>query len=757
MASTTKEHTGIDRRRVAGLQVQLDPLRVVSQRADGSTRWEIVRVGMRSADGGWRPVRGVEVDEAERGAGIVVEDPDGIRATLTLAASERGVDVELRADASAVAWLSIDLAAAPEEHYVGFGERFDSVDQRGRQIDLRVINGAVRDLAYKPVPFFMSTGGYGARMIGDLRGLVRVATADDPHVVSMRGRGSSLHVRLYSGDDFKEILQQYTADVGRPAVPPPWVFGPWKSRDWTEETQDTVLEDVRKGREHGLAGTVKLIDATWEVETHDFLFDPQKYPDPEGMIREVKGLGYEIVLWVAPFMVRGLDPGPSYREAEAKGYLIRHPDGGTYVHRLGNSPTFLGTCIDFTNPDAVAWWKGHIRRLARMGISGFKTDFGEQVPDDAVFADGRRGWEVRNIYPYLYNRATYDAMQEEIDGVLLGRAAWDGSQALSAIWAGDQTADFGPASGLPSVIRAGQTAGMSGFPFWASDIGGYFGTPTDEVFTRWSQFGAFSPIMQIHGMGRREPWAFEADTLETYRRYAQVHLDLFPYLYSYAHQASRTGIPMMRALALEFPGDPGVWGDMPEHQFCLGRELLVAPIYHGYDYHRHTYLPEGEWRDFWTGARMTGGQTHVVPSALDTMPVFVRAGGIVPLLDPSPATLLPVEAPDTTVAGDDLRVQVYPGADGEFELYDGTRFVWKERDRNLTIHNGPRPRQVASTLVGVEALAAVVRNAEGEAIEHATTSRGGGEGYVRVPLGSGAACVVSWDAGSEKGGGRRER
>ncbi len=362
------------------------------------------------------------------------------------------------------------------------------------------------------------------------------------------------------------------------------------------------------------------------------------------------------------------------------------------MHRLANSPTFVGSCLDFTNPETVAWWQSHIRRLAQMGVDGFKTDFGEQVPEDAVFADGRTGRELHNVYPRLYNQATAEALAQETapdqsGGILLARSAWHGSQRFSAIFAGDQSSDFGPATGLPSVIVAGQNAGLSGFPYWACDIGGYFGTPTDEVFVRWAQFGAFCPIMQIHGTGCREPWRFSATTLATYRRYAQLRMDLLPYIYTLAQQAAETGLPMMRALPLEFPDDPGVWDDVAEREYCFGEQLLVAPVYYGLDRFRYLYLPAGGWRDFWTGEWREGGRVHQVPADLETIPVHARAGAIIPWLDPSADTCVPAEDPATRSgqAGADLRLSLYPGADGSFQLYDGTRFIWREQEAVLLV------------------------------------------------------------------------
>lgn len=777
----------------------------------GEALWRVNAIRFRDSRHGWQAVERLEpVDSAEGEAfhAFAGESPEPV---LELHTGDDGVrsDLRLLALAERVEWLALDLAVTPEEHFVGLGERFDAVDQRGRSVDLHVLNGAVRDLTYKPIPFFMSSAGYGAHLQTDRRALVRLAVVDEPDTVSLRNEGREMRLGLITGQGFKEILGRYTETVGRPAVPPDWVFGPWKSRDWTAETQQTVLEDVRLGRKHRLAGTVKLIDALWEPETHTFSFDREKYPDPEGMIAELQQLGYRLVLWVSPFMVKNLEASAAYLDAEANGYLIRDPSGGTYLHRLGNSPTYLGSCIDFTNPAALSWWKSHIRRLVRMGVSGFKTDFGEQVPEDAIFFDGRSGRELHNVYPRLYNQATYEALSEELAalaaeqpkeaepesqdpeseepqsqepqsqeglpvvwtaerarGTLFARSAWDGSQGISAIWAGDQTSDFGPASGLQSVITAGQSAGLSGFPYWASDIGGYFGVPTDEVFARWTQFGAFSPIMQVHGMGKREPWEFSPETLEIYRRYAQLHLDLFPYIYTYAHRAYRTGLPIMRALALEFEGDPQAWGDVAEHEYMFGEELLVAPVYYGFSRYRHTYLPRlsgpgtssasGSWLDFWSGAPFEGGRVHVVPAQIETIPVFARPGALIPMLDPSPQSLLPIEGGGgvgARAAGLDLRLLIYPGAQRTFELFDGTRFEWDEDSSTLRVHNPLGKRSLALRVVGGQRLSPRAADASGAPIPVAAGSLSGEDGYTRFSLAAHSTAVVSCQPYKQSRGG----
>lgn len=671
--------------------------------------WQLRAVSCRTASGAWctstlqtlKPGSLGEMSERSNSAsqfGSRITFDNGLTANLTASQSTVGqVHVEL--DIPGAAWCSLELGAHADEHYFGFGERFNQIDQRGKEVWVRVVNGASGNMAYKPVPFFISSKGYGVLVDTDLEMNARMAVPDDSSTISLRAEGDSLSAYFYTGSP-EEVLSAYTLKAGRPALPPAWVFGPWKSRDWTVEDQNTVLDDVRQSRKYDLACSVKLIDAKWETADHSFAFDPVKYPDVEGMVREAHAAGMRMVLWVSPWMVHEPSSKQVYEEAAAAGYLIKDRNGSVYLHRLGNSPGFVGSCIDFTNPEAVKWWQGHIKRLVGLGFDGFKTDFGEQVPDDAVFYDGRTGREVHNVFPRLYNQATYDAMQQGTNGVLFARSAWHGSQGISAIWAGDQASDFGPATGLQSVVIAGQNAAVSGFPYWSSDIGGYFGVPTDEVFVRWAQFGAFSPIMQVHGMGKREPWLFEKQTLDLYRAYAQLHTDLFPYLYAAASHASQTGVPIMRPMAYSFPTED-VWDDTQAHQYLFGPDLLAAPVYSysGFNTVKSVWLPAAaDWYDCWTGTHYKGGQVARVAADITKIPLFARAGSIVPLLAESPRTLV-CENDDPLAAWPDLDVLIYPGADAQCQLTDGTVLAWDDSAQRLEVTLSPRGRQVRPFLM----------------------------------------------------------
>ena len=575
------------------------------------------------------------------GAWLALGAPDEAvidASALTLAWSQPLAQARVTADPeTGVCWsltapdaeaMALSLVAQPGEHFYGLGERFNKLDQRGEIVELWVKNGASGGDTYKPVPFIASSRGYGLAIDTSRRVFAALAHLTSPTVSTVTVDGTDLVAWLIPGPTPVDVVRRYTAWVGRPPVPPAWFFRPWKSRDWREEDQSTVMEDIRAQQEHGIPCGVKLIDATWETEGHNFRFDTAKYPDVPGMMTALREAGMELVLWFSPSMTAGTS---DYDEAARRGYLITDGTGAPYLHRLGNEPGWEGTTIDFSNPAAVAWWQEGLRSLLEIGVRGFKTDFGEQVPEDAHFANGRTGAEMHNVLPVLYNEASWEVVKA-YDGALLARSAWAGSQRFPGIWAGDQSADFSPWGGLPTAIVAGQSAGWSGFPYWGSDVGGYFNPPDDEVFSRWAQFGAVSPVMEAHGLGPREPWRFSAETLAIYRHYARLHDQLLLYSLAAAGEAAATGMPIMRAMALLFPDQEIAHADWVQYQFMYGRALLAAPVY-SWGKQRQVWFPPGEWLDFATGETYQGSQVTRVPAPIETLPLFVRSGSVIPMRD----------------------------------------------------------------------------------------------------------------------------
>ncbi|MCC6943953.1 MAG: glycoside hydrolase family 31 protein [Thermomicrobiales bacterium] len=576
------------------------------------------------------------------------------------------------ADAVMLCWVT-----DPDEHFYGLGERFDSLDQRGKLIELWVKNGASGLNTYKPVPWIASSKPYGIAIDTTRRIYVSLAHPTTPEVASVVVEGPKAELLVFTGDDPAAVLERYTAWVGRPPAPPAWFFRHWKSRDWRVEHQITALDDLDKHIEHGLPLGAKLIDARWEEEDHNFRFDTGRYPNPEEMICRLQDAGTELVLWISPNMTAG---SAVYDECARAGFLITNDAGEPYLHRLGNQPGWEGTCFDFSNPAAVDWWQGKVRGLMEMGVRGLKTDFGEQVPEDAHFHNGKTGAEMHNLLPVLYNRATWEVVNE-YGGVLLARSAWAGSQRYPGIWAGDQSPDFSPWAGLPTAIVAGQSAGWSGFPYWGSDVGGYFNAPDDEVFTRWAQFSAVCPLMEPHGLGKREAWEFSSQTLEIYRKMAYFHDALVPYSLMAAEEARMTGMPLMRAMALLYPETPDAHLDWVQYQYCYGPDLLAAPVYSWGD-SRLMWFPPGEWIDFETGEMVEGPCQRRVPAPIEKLPLYVRAGSAIVLAntthDAYEIRFFPGSSPairDLRLAdGTEIHTEVGDGG-GEVQIAGATRPV----------------------------------------------------------------------------------
>ena len=261
-----------------------------------------------------------------------------------------------------------------------------------------------------------------------------------------------------------------------------------------------------------------------------------------------------------------------------------------------------------------------------MGVDVFKTDFGEDIPEDALFANGATGRTMHNLYPLLYNRAVFEVTEEEKGaGIVWSRSGTAGNQRYPVCWSGDPAADF---DSLACTIRGGLSAGMSGIPFWSNDIGGYRGMPSEELFIRWAQFGLLCSHSRMHGDSPREPWRFGPRALGIVREFINLRYRLLPYLYSTAFEAAATGIPVLRALPIAFPDDPNVVDK--DLEFMIGPWILAAPVCDRTQ-RRNAYIPGGTWFNYWNGSRFEGPQTLRPEVPLERIPLFVRGGAIIPL------------------------------------------------------------------------------------------------------------------------------
>ncbi len=550
--------------------------------------------------------------------------------------------------------------------YYGFGERFNTLNHarttvRNASEDNTYAKGGS---SYKPAPFWMSTTGYGVWVDTTADATFDMnATRSTDVVVTVAAE--KLRVVLFRGPEFPKILEQFTGLTERAIVPPYWAFAPWMGRDFYRNEAE-VREDVDRGRELGLPASVILIDSPWETSYNSYKFNPKQFADAPGMVRHLHEAGYKLVLWHTPWINTQSDApgetgfagkialhGENYDEAAQHGYFVKRPDGTPYVGRWWKG---MGSLIDFTNVPAKLWWQNQVRQAIGAGADGFKDDDAEgNFLGDVTFADGTSKELMRNRYALLYQNAVEELIQKDLkgNGVMLARSTTTGANGLGFLWAGDNESSFSRENGLPTVVTAGLNAGMSGMPLWTADLGGYIampGGPDARVLLRWTEFAAFSPVMELLSQTNLPPWKWDgaaggtgtgnAGALDVYRKYAVLHMSLFPYRYAAAQEAARTGMPILRALPLLYQNDAKARVAPAEYMF--GPDFLVAPVVDE-GTQRPVYLPQGRWIDLWTGVETAGGQTSVVDAPVEVVPVYVRSGAVIPKIPEDVMTLAPVE------------------------------------------------------------------------------------------------------------------
>jgi len=518
------------------------------------------------------------------------------------------------------------FALSSQEAVHGFGERFTALDKVGQTVDMNMQEamGTTTPRSYKNVPFFWSTGGWGVFLNHSCRATAWVgsrAAAD----VQVALEDDFLDYYLFVGGP-KQILRRYVGLTGRSPMPPLWSFGFWQSRI-SYRSADEALDVVRANREAGIPTDVLHLDTHWFRENWrcDLEFDPERFPDPAGFIGQLGELGVKVSLWQLPYVPEG---SKLFEELEALDGFVKAGSGDLYDVGICYTPGFEGRvgCIDFTNPDATRVYQSHLKRLFALGVRVIKADFGEQAPLDGVYHDGTPGHRAHNLYPLLYNEAAAEATHEANgEWIIWARSAWAGSQRHPLHWGGDSSANW---HNLAPQIAGGLSLGLSAFPFWSMDIGGFFGEASGPLLVRWMQAGVFFSHPRIHGTGDRELWKRDDETLRICRDYLRLHYRLLPYLWATARECVDAGLPVSRAMVVEWPDDPSTWGI--GDQWMLGDAILVAPIL-GEDGWRRVYLPEGTWTDWWTGERTRGSRWIEVEAGLETLPLWLREGAVVPM------------------------------------------------------------------------------------------------------------------------------
>lgn len=519
-------------------------------------------------------------------------------------------------------------ALRPGEAVFGFGEQFGRFEKTGQTIDLDMVEatGTTSPRAYKNIPFFWTSRGYGvfwhttARVtawVGSRSSAdIQVAIADD-----------HLDQYVFVGDP-KTILDRYTTLTGKAHVPPRWSFGWWQSKISYSSAAE-ALDVVRRYRDADLPIDVLHLDTHWFADDWrcDLEFDTERFPDPARFLAEMDELGVKVSLWQLPYIPEG---SALFDEIDAVGGFVQHAEGGLHDIGLCYTPGFEGRvgCIDFTNPEGVAVYQRHLRRLHALGAAAIKADFGEQAPVDGVYHDGTPGHLAHNEYPLLYNRAVAEATHGATgEWLIWARSAWAGSQRYPLHWGGDSSANW---DNLGPQLAAGLSMGASGFTFWSQDIGGFWALDPvgGDLLVRWVQAGLLLSHARIHGTGARELDTLAPDTLAAIRPMLELRYRLIPYLTGEAERSAGAGLPMARPLVVEFPDDPTTWSI--DDQWLLGEHLLVAPQLEPSG-RRRAYLPEGRWLDWWTDEVVDGRRWITVDSPIDRIPLWIRDGGVVAL------------------------------------------------------------------------------------------------------------------------------
>lgn len=564
------------------------------------------------------------------------------------------------------------LALGVGELIYGLGERFGPLVKNGQTVEVwNADGGTSSEQAYKNVPFYLSNRGYG--VLVNNSGLVSFEVGSEAvERVQFSVAGEKLEYFIIAGDTPAEILDRYTQLTGRPASVPAWSYGLWLSTSFTTDYDEATVNSFIDGMaERDLPLSVFHFDCFWmrEFNWSDFEWDPRVFPDPAGMLQRLHDKGLKVCVWINPYIGQR---SALFAEGRELGYLVKKPNGDVWQWDLWQAGMAL---VDFTNPDATAWYQSKLRVLLDQGVDAFKTDFGERIPLEVDYFDGSSPERMHNYYTQLYNRAVFELLEEEKgsgEAVVFARSATVGGQQFPVHWGGDSTSTY---ESMAETLRGGLSLALSGFGFWSHDIGGFEGTPDAGVFKRWTAFGLLSSHSRFHGSNSyRVPWAFDDEAVEVTRKFTKLKLRLMPYLLAAGAEASARGIPVMRPMQLEFADDPAV--GYLDRQYMLGADLLVAPVFTASG-EVEFYLPAGAWTNFFTGEAVEGGRWLRETHGFDSLPLYVRPGAVLPLGARN-------DRPDYDYL-DGLEFVVYPGEgrhseltvttpDGRSERFDINRF-----------------------------------------------------------------------------------
>lgn len=504
-----------------------------------------------------------------------------------------------------------------DEMIFGCGESATGLNKAGQKVNLFVTDpqGPETDQMYKPIPFFMSNRGYGMFMHTSAPvtcdfgatyiGLNKMFMGDE-----------NLDLFVFFGEP-KDILDEYTDLVGKPGMPPLWSFGTWMSRITylSEKEGYDVAANIRKNKYpcdviHFDTG---WFDVDWQC---DYKFSENRFQNPQQMLKDLRSQGFHVCLWQLPYFT------PKNR------YFSELIEKDMYVKNGNGELPYEDVVLDFSNPETVKWYQDKLAGLLNIGVSAIKVDFGEAAPLNGIYASGKSGWYEHNLYPVRYDMAVSEITKKlHNENIMWARAAWAGSQRYPLHWGGDAATTN---TGLLGTLRAGLSFGLSGFSFWSHDMGGFVKSTPEDLYCRWIPFGFLTSHTRAHGAPPTEPWLYDSKRVQdVFRKSAEMKYRLMPYVYAQARECTEKGLPMLRALFVEFPDDPGAW--KVDDEYLFGSQILVAPLLESGMTGRTVYLPEGKWIDYQTEKVYEGGWHRIEAGSLPII-MLVRDGSVLPHL-----------------------------------------------------------------------------------------------------------------------------
>lgn len=504
-----------------------------------------------------------------------------------------------------------------DEMIFGCGESATGLNKAGQKVNLFVTDpqGPETDQMYKPIPFFMSNRGYGMFMHTSAPvtcdfgatyiGLNKMFMGDE-----------NLDLFVFFGEP-KDILDEYTDLVGKPGMPPLWSFGTWMSRItyFSEKEGYDVAANIRKNKYpcdviHFDTG---WFDVDWQC---DYKFSENRFQNPQQMLKDLRSQGFHVCLWQLPYFT------PKNR------YFSELIEKDMYVKNGNGELPYEDVVLDFSNPETVKWYQNKLAGLLNIGVSAIKVDFGEAAPLNGIYASGKSGWYEHNLYPVRYDMAVSEITKKlHNENIMWARAAWAGSQRYPLHWGGDAATTN---TGLLGTLRAGLSFGLSGFSFWSHDMGGFVKSTPEDLYCRWIPFGFLTSHTRAHGAPPTEPWLYDSKRVQdVFRKSAEMKYRLMPYVYAQARECTEKGLPMLRALFVEFPDDPGAW--KVDDEYLFGSQILVAPLLESGMTGRTVYLPEGKWIDYQTEKVYEGGWRRIEAGSLPII-MLVRDGSVLPHL-----------------------------------------------------------------------------------------------------------------------------